>query len=73
MTNAATGGDDGGAQVKARLKAGDRDYQPLKGKTMAMVFSKPSLRTRVSFETVRRMFTPLLPPQTPTHEGTVHV
>jgi len=39
--------------VKARLKAGDRDYQPLKGKTMAMVFSKPSLRTRVSFETVR--------------------
>jgi hypothetical protein len=40
-------------QVKARLKAGDRDFQPLKGKTMAMVFSKPSLRTRVSFETVR--------------------
>jgi ornithine carbamoyltransferase len=26
------------------------DYKPLKGKMMAMVFEKPSLRTRVSFE-----------------------
>jgi hypothetical protein len=39
-------------EVKALLKSGDRSFQPLKGKTMAMVFAKPSMRTRVSFETV---------------------
>ena len=38
------------AEVKARLKRGE-DYRPLKGKVMAMIFQKPSLRTRVSFET----------------------
>mmetsp|Transcript_30429 Transcript_30429/g.51276 ORF Transcript_30429/g.51276 Transcript_30429/m.51276 type:complete len:388 (+) Transcript_30429:109-1272(+) len=38
-------------EVKALLKSGDRSFQPLKGKTMAMVFAKPSMRTRVSFET----------------------
>jgi len=27
------------------------DYKPLAGKTMAMIFSKPSARTRISFET----------------------
>ena len=25
-------------------------YQPLRGQTLAMIFEKPSLRTRVSFE-----------------------
>jgi ornithine carbamoyltransferase len=36
--------------LKARLRAGDRPAL-LAGKTLAMVFEKPSLRTRVSFET----------------------
>lgn len=38
-------------EVKALIKSGDRTYQPFKGKTMAMIFAKPSMRTRVSFET----------------------
>ncbi len=38
------------AEVKSRLKKGE-DYRPLQGKVMAMIFQKPSLRTRVSFET----------------------
>ena len=32
------------------MKAGE-DYKPLSGKTMAMIFAKPSARTRISFET----------------------
>jgi ornithine carbamoyltransferase len=40
-------------EVKARLKAGDWKYRPFVHKTMAMIFAKPSLRTRVSFEAVR--------------------
>ncbi|KAF9621860.1 hypothetical protein IFM89_028448 [Coptis chinensis] len=42
---------DRAAEVKALLKSGDRTYQPFKGKSMAMIFAKPSLRTKVSFET----------------------
>ncbi|KAM1219956.1 hypothetical protein ACFX2G_047963 [Malus domestica] len=42
---------DRAAEVKAHLKSGDRSFQPFKGKTMAMIFAKPSMRTRVSFET----------------------
>ncbi|XVF63823.1 hypothetical protein PTKIN_Ptkin09bG0117400 [Pterospermum kingtungense] len=42
---------DRAAEVKALLKSGDRSFVPFKGKTMAMIFSKPSMRTRVSFET----------------------
>ena len=38
-------------EVKALIKSGDRTFQPFKGKTMAMIFAKPSMRTRVSFET----------------------
>eukprot|EP00897_Mesotaenium_endlicherianum_P005307 jgi/Mesen1/4804/ME000243S03981 len=38
-------------EVKANLKTGDRSYRPLEGKSMAMIFTKPSMRTRVSFET----------------------
>lgn len=39
------------AEVKSLIKSGDRSFQPFKGKTMAMIFAKPSMRTRVSFET----------------------
>jgi ornithine carbamoyltransferase len=38
------------AEVKAKLK-NRVDYQPFKGHSLAMVFAKPSARTRVSFET----------------------
>eukprot|EP00271_Cylindrocystis_brebissonii_P008708 TRINITY_DN23195_c0_g1_i1.p1 TRINITY_DN23195_c0_g1~~TRINITY_DN23195_c0_g1_i1.p1 ORF type:complete len:382 (-),score=75.35 TRINITY_DN23195_c0_g1_i1:1193-2338(-) len=39
------------AEVKKILKSGDTSYQPFKGKSMSMIFTKPSMRTRVSFET----------------------
>ena len=42
---------DRAAEVKAKLKSGDKSYQPFKGMSMAMIFTKPSMRTRVSFET----------------------
>ncbi|XP_045791825.1 ornithine carbamoyltransferase, chloroplastic-like [Trifolium pratense] len=38
-------------EVKELIKSGDKTFQPFKGKTLAMVFAKPSLRTHVSFET----------------------
>lgn len=37
------------AELKSRQKSGEL-YQPLKNKTMAMIFQKPSARTRISFE-----------------------
>jgi ornithine carbamoyltransferase len=37
-------------EVKAKNKQGEI-YHPLTGKTMAMIFQKPSARTRISFET----------------------
>ncbi|QTL04884.1 ornithine carbamoyltransferase [Aquabacter sp. L1I39] len=39
--------------LKARKKAGDLD-KPLAGKSLAMVFDKPSTRTRVSFDLAMR-------------------
>ncbi|XP_015061637.1 ornithine carbamoyltransferase, chloroplastic-like [Solanum pennellii] len=42
---------DRAREVKEFLKSGERTYLPFKGKTMAMIFAKPSMRTRVSFET----------------------
>ncbi|XP_057764043.1 ornithine transcarbamylase, chloroplastic isoform X2 [Salvia miltiorrhiza] len=42
---------DRAKEVKALIKSGERMYLPFKGKTMAMIFAKPSMRTRVSFET----------------------
>lgn len=43
---------DRAKDVKQRVKT-DVEYQPLRGKSMSMIFAKPSLRTRVSFESVR--------------------
>ena len=37
-------------EVKAGIRA-DKDYKPFKGMSMAMIFAKPSARTRLSFET----------------------
>ncbi|CAK9176407.1 unnamed protein product [Ilex paraguariensis] len=42
---------DRAREVKALLKSGERTYLPFKGKTMAMIVAKPSMRTWVSFET----------------------
>ncbi|KAL2944010.1 Ornithine carbamoyltransferase chloroplastic, partial [Bienertia sinuspersici] len=42
---------DRALEVKSLLKSGDKSLQPFKGKTMAMIFAKPSMRKRVSFET----------------------
>ena len=53
--------------VKAKIKSGDTSFQPFKGKTMSMIFTKQSMRTRVSFETVSRDLPPplLSPPRRP--------
>ncbi len=38
------------AELKNKVKKGE-EHHPLKGKTMSMIFAKPSARTRISFET----------------------
>ena len=41
---------DDGLAMKAQLKQTGEHAKPLAGKTVAMIFEKPSTRTRVSFE-----------------------
>ena len=41
---------DDGLRMKASQKSGEGHAMPLAGKTVAMIFEKPSTRTRVSFE-----------------------
>lgn len=41
---------DRAAHLKAEWAAGGHPAMPLRGKTLALVFEKPSLRTRVAFE-----------------------
>jgi len=41
---------DASLAIKAKFKAGGRRDKPLDGKTLAMIFEKPSTRTRVSFD-----------------------
>lgn len=40
---------DSAVEIKAKTKRGER-FEPLAGKTLAMIFQKPSNRTRVSFQ-----------------------
>lgn len=42
---------DTAQKIKSRDLLNDTSYKPLDGKAMAMLFAKPSSRTRVSFET----------------------
>jgi ornithine carbamoyltransferase len=55
---------DLGLMAKKKFYARDESFKPLKGQTMAMVFTKPSARTRVSFETVRSPPSSQIPPGT---------
>jgi ornithine carbamoyltransferase len=41
---------DAGVAMKAKQKQDAKPPRPLEGKTLAMIFEKPSTRTRVSFD-----------------------
>ena len=42
--------DDARSIKEERVKSGRMGYQPLAGKMLAMIFDKPSTRTRISFD-----------------------
>ncbi len=46
---------DRASQLKQSLRTGER-YEPLRGRTLAMLFDKSSTRTRVSFEVAMNQF-----------------
>jgi hypothetical protein len=54
------------ARAKTAFYERDETFKPFAGQSMAMIFTKPSARTRISFETVRHCLSATEPPEAPT-------